>query len=57
MKDLKKYLIKDLKKGPYQGSKKYLINEPYQGSKKSTLSRNLIKNLKIVPYQRTLSTI
>ena len=24
---------------PYQGSKRYLIEEPYQGSKRSTLSR------------------
>ena len=43
-----KYLIKE----PYRGSnKKYLIKEPYQRPKESTLSRNLIKDLKKVPYQ------
>ena len=58
-----KETYKESKKVPYQGSKKstikelykeskkkYLIKGPCQISKKSTLSKNLIKNLKKVPY-------
>ena len=48
----KKYLIKDLKEVPYQGSKgstlsKNLREVPCKGSKK----KHLIKDLKKVPYQ------
>ena len=35
---------------PYQ--KKYLIKKSYQESKKGVLSKNLIKNLSKIPYQK-----
>ena len=41
--------MKNLKKKvPYQGSKKYLMEEPYKVSKKKYLIKNLKKK---VPYQ------
>ena len=55
--------MKNLKKKvPYQGSKKYLMEEPYKVSKKKYLIKNLkkkslIKDLKKVPYQGSLSRI